>query len=252
MPTVTLLEKFYGDSSVESVESKLRAICGDLKVTIHAEATEHNWIRVGIEGEDAAVAIRLVEKQFGLTPTDATQLKEGFVYHGKIVSSRSTSAEIHVDLGIFFPSFVDAVISLQHLQAHLVDGRKMPLQQIAKLFCLLNNFPLEVLIKSADPLQKRFLAELSENQIMQFNEWVNSNLDRVIVLGSFFEKVENVVKETGHFRDVMGVESLGLLEQSIICKVGTDAAGLIPKIGKRLPRATLGVFSPKEIMRYVV
>ncbi|MEM2102215.1 MAG: DUF2110 family protein [Candidatus Bathyarchaeia archaeon] len=252
MPTVTLLEKLYGDSSVKSVESRLQAICGDLKITIHAEATERSWIRVEIGGEDAAVAIRLIEKQFGLAPTDAAQVKEGFVYAGRVVSSQGNSAEMRVDLGVFFPSFFDAFIPLQHLQAQLVDGRKMPLQRIAKLFCLLDNFPLEVLIKSVEPLQKRFLVELSEKQIMLFNGWVNSNLDRVVVLGAFFEKVENVVKEAGHFRDVVEVESLGLLEQSIICKVGTDAAGLIPKIGKRLPRTVLGVFSPKEIMRYAV
>jgi len=252
MPTVTLFEKLYGDSSIKSVEAKLQAICGDLKVLIHAEATARDWIRVKIEGEDEVVAISLVEKQFGLAPTDATQVKEGFVYRGKIVYSQSNSAEMHVDLGVFFPSSLDAFISLQHLQAQLIDGRKMPLQRIAKLFCLLDNFPLEVLIKYAEPSQRRFLAELSEKQIMSFNDWKNSNLERVIVLGAFLEKVENAVKESGHFRDVVEVESLGLLEQSIVCKVGTDAAGLIPKIGKRLPRTVLGVFSPKEIMRYAV
>jgi hypothetical protein len=139
---------------------------------------------------------------------------------------------------------------LQHLQAQLVDGKKMPLQQIIKLFCLVDNFPLRVLIKRLDTKRSRFVAELSAKQIALFSEWNLSNLDRLIVLGTFFEDVEESVKASGHLRDVAEIESFGLLEHAIVCKLGTDAAGLIPKIGRLLPNAVLRAFSPRDIQRF--
>ncbi|MEM3602624.1 MAG: DUF2110 family protein, partial [Candidatus Bathyarchaeia archaeon] len=48
--------------------------------------------------------------------------------------------------------------------------------------------------------------------------------------------------------DVVGIEQLGLFEHTIICKLGTDAAGLIPKVGKKLTNAALSVVSPKKIL----
>ena len=43
------------------------------------------------------------------------------------------------------------------------------------------------------------------------------------------------------------MESLGLFEYALTCKLGTDAAGLIPRIGKILKTAKLTVFNPKRI-----
>jgi len=253
MPTVTLLEKLYGDASAKAVESKLQTLCRDLKTTLQVvEVTDRGWIRVQIEGEDEVVALSLVEKQFGLAPTDVTHIKKDAVYRGKIISSGKNIMEMHVDLGVFSPSPMDAVVSLQRLQAQLVDGRKIPLQQIIKLFSLLGNFPLEVFIRHIEQARNCFLAELSEKQLSLFYDWIGSNLERVIVLGAFLDDVENTVKTSGHFRDIIGVESLGLLEQVIVCKLGTYGVGLIPKIGRWLSNTVLGVFSPKEIRRYAV
>jgi len=44
---------------------------------------------------------------------------------------------------------------------------------------------------------------------------------------------------------------LGLFEHAIVCKLGTDAAGLIPKIGKKLWSAKFSVFSPKRIIEFL-
>jgi hypothetical protein len=47
-------------------------------------------------------------------------------------------------------------------------------------------------------------------------------------------------------RDILGIEPLGLFEHAATCKLGTDAEGLIPKIGKSLRNSTLQVFSPRR------
>ena len=38
-----------------------------------------------------------------------------------------------------------------------------------------------------------------------------------------------------------------MLEHAVVCKLGTNAVGLIPKLGRLMPNAVFGVFSPKEI-----
>jgi len=250
MTTLTLLEKLYADFSTKTVEAWVQSLCEGLKVAVQISGTtERGWIRIEVSGEDEVAALNMLEKEFGFAPSDTTNVKEGSVYRGKMISTHKT--EVHVDFGAFLPSPTDAVIPLQHLQAELVDGRNMPLQQIAKLFCLLENLPLEVLIRQKDPLRKRFLAELSEKQISQFGTWMQSSLDRLVILGALPSEVEDAVRASGHSRDVVETESLGMLEHTVVCKLGTDAAGLIPKIGRRLPATVLGVFSPKEIRRYV-
>ena len=43
------------------------------------------------------------------------------------------------------------------------------------------------------------------------------------------------VNRAGHANDIVTVERLGLLEQSIICRENTDAPGLLASIGGYLP-----------------
>jgi hypothetical protein len=44
---------------------------------------------------------------------------------------------------------------------------------------------------------------------------------------------------------------LGVLEQVVLCKLGTDAVGLIPTLGRYFKSAVLVPFSPKKILEVV-
>jgi len=44
---------------------------------------------------------------------------------------------------------------------------------------------------------------------------------------------------------------LGWLEHAIVCKLGTDAVGLIPAVGRFLRTATLAPFSPRKIRQII-
>jgi hypothetical protein len=48
-------------------------------------------------------------------------------------------------------------------------------------------------------------------------------------------EVRATVNRAGHARDIVTVERIGLLEQSIVCKEGTDPPGLLAAIGEYLP-----------------
>jgi len=248
---VILQEKFYGKSSLGILESHLQTLCEGLQTTVKVcGLTDHRWIRVSISGEDETAALNLLDEKFGFVPIQLKNVKMGAVQKGKIVGFGKSRSEVHADIGVFVPSPINSSISLQYLQARLTDGKKLPLQQIARLFCLVNNFPLGILIKRLDNKRNCFEAEFSEKQISFFSKWTSTNLERIVSLGVFFESVQKAVKVSGHLRDVAEIESLGLLEHMIVCKLGTYAAGLIPKLGRLLPEATLEVFSPKEIQKF--
>jgi hypothetical protein len=252
VPIVTLLEKLYANLSPKLIELHIQALCEGLKVAVRVvEIINRGWIRVNVSGEDEVAAFSLIEKEFGIAPIHAKNVQEGNVYRGKIVFSGKSDMEVYVDIGVSLPTPMDATVSLQHLKAQLVDGRKLPLKRINGLFCFLDNLPIEILIKRLDDKRKCFVAEMSERQTSLVLQWVHSNLDRLVVLGALFGNVENAVKASGHLRDVAEIESLGMLEHAIVCKLGTDARGLIPTIGRLLPHAVFGVFSPKEISRFV-
>jgi len=252
VPTVDLFEKLPPKLSIKPVEAQIQLLCEGLKVKIKfIEVTNRGWIRISVSGEDEVAALSLIEKEFDTAPAYAKNIREDSIYSGKILASAGNATEIYVDLGVFLPSTMDATVSLQHLQAQLVDGKKSPLQKIMKLFCFLENSSLEVLINYTDAKRKCFVAELSERQISRISSWTHSNLDRLIVLRAFKENVEDAVKASGHFRDVVEVESLGMLEHAVICKLGTNAVGLIPKLGRLLPSVVFGVFSPNEILRFI-
>ncbi len=110
--------------------------------------------------------------------------------------------------------------------------------------------PLEVKILGDVDVEMGIVeAELSELQFSQFFRWVRSNLDRLLVFGVPLSSVERAVKASRHFRDIIRIESLGLFEHAALCKLGTDAVGLIPKLGSLLPTAVLASFSPRKVAK---
>lgn len=253
MPTFTLLEKLYSSGSPETFETLYSSLVSGLQVQLRfAGTTNRGWIQLDVSGEDETAALSLLNREAGLAPVSVDNLKKFSVARGKIVSSSKNADELYVDLGVFSPHVLDAVLPEKLLRGQLVDGKELPLQTLVELFCLYDNVPLEVkIVQDVGSGNKTVEACLSEAQLSLFNRWVSCGFDRLIVLGSTFSEVERAVKLSRHFRDVIKVEPLGVLEQSILCKLGTDAVGLIPKLGRYLKFAVLAPFSPKKIVETV-
>jgi hypothetical protein len=253
MPTVTLLEKVYGSFSPENFEPVFSSLCKGLKVKLKVVGeTNRGWVQIEVSGEDENAALNFIDREMGLAPVSLDNLKKFSVTRGRVVFSGKSKNELHVDIGVFSPETYDAVIPLQRLQAQLADGKKLPLQRLVELFCLYDNLPLKVkIIQDVDDQKNWIEAELSESQLSQITSWIRSSFDRLIVLGTFFSDVERAVKLSRHLRDVIKIESLGMLEHVVLCKLGTDAVGLIPKLGRFLPNAGFAPFSPRKIRQLI-
>lgn len=252
MRAVTLLEKTYSSFPPEMFEPIFQSLCGGLQVQLRVVgATRYGWIQVEISGEDEVAALNYLNHEVGVALGSAEKLGKNMVLRGRVVSPKESRMDLYVDVGVFSPQTLYAAVPLQHLQAQLVDGKKVPLQRITELFGIREYLPLKIRIDEMGFRGRQIKAGLSQVQLSQFAGWVRSRVDRLVILGAPFSDVMHAVRTSKHIRDVIGVESLGLLEHVVVCKLGTDAVGLIPELGAFLRGATFTPFSPTHVLKLV-
>jgi hypothetical protein len=250
MPTVTLSTKVYKNFQLKLVDKFLRSMLKGLKVeTKISDVSSRGLVQMAVSGEDEKIALHYLADEIGLCPTLLEHVEKFSTVKGYIASLNRK--ELYVDIGIFSPSTIDAAISLKRLQAQLLDGRKTALRKIAELFGFVENLPLTVKICSVEKGNSRVEAMLSEKQLALYRSWTKSLLDRLIILGASFNEVMLSLKKARCNRDVVNIEPLGLFENAIVCKLGTDAVGLIPKIGRRLWNANFSIFNPRKVLKFL-
>ncbi|MCJ7424350.1 DUF2110 family protein [Candidatus Bathyarchaeota archaeon] len=252
MPTVTLLEKAYDASQLKPIDNLSKTAFEGLDIHIESRiSSSRKWIEVTINGEDEKIALSYLAKEIGLSPAKLDVVERFSVLKGFIEKLDRNGNCILVDVGISYPEIIDATIPLHELQAQLTDGRKVALSKIAELFGFCRNLPLFVKILNVDEENKSIEAMLAEKQMMRYRSWTRSLLDRLIVLGATLDDIGLALRAARCERDIVSIEPLGILEHAVTCKLGTDAAGLIPKIGRRLKHATLTVYNPRRIMGFL-
>ncbi|MEM2440636.1 MAG: DUF2110 family protein, partial [Candidatus Bathyarchaeia archaeon] len=232
MITVVLASKIYTEKQLPNVEEHLKTLFKGLKVKLESiEITTDSRIQVAFSGEDEKAALRLIEKEVGLSPTRIENLRRFSTVRGYI-ANLGKSKEVSVDIGVTYPKTLNATVPLQRLQAQLADGRRIALQKIAELYSLSTNMPITVKVTSLS--ENSIEAELAQAQLSTYRKWIKSIFDRLIILGASIQEVRKAIKHAGCQNDIITVESLGLFEHAVVCKLGTDAIGLIPKVGKHL------------------
>jgi hypothetical protein len=252
MPTVTLHAKAYSNFQLRLVDKFLKSKIKGLNVeTKICGVTPRRWVQITVSGEDEKVALNYLADEIGLCPTRLEDVERFAIIKGHIITMDKNKGELYVDIGVFSPKIIDTTIPLQHLQAQLVDGRKVAFKKIVELFGFCENLPLTVKILNVDREKNHVEAMLAEKQLNQYWNWMKSLLDQLIILGSSIYEVRSALRKAGLNRDVLNVEPLGLFEFAVTCKLGTDAAGLIPKIGKDLRSATFTVFNPKKLLEFL-
>jgi hypothetical protein len=252
MTTLTLLTKINNDNQLKQVDKALKLAFEGLEVEAKVLGTvADRWVQIALVGEDEGIATNYVIKEIGLCPSNFGNLKKLSTLNGYISTLKKNGGELSVDVGVFEPKIVHATIPLQHLQTQLVDGRKIALGKIAELFGFCKDLPVSVKVSRLSEEESCMEAELSSRQIRKYAVWRESLLDRLVVLGSPLHEIEMTLEYAKLDRDVIDVEPLGLLEHALTCKLGTDAAGLIPKIGRNLKNAKFAVFNPKRLREFL-
>jgi hypothetical protein len=253
MTVLTLLAKARNTGHLKKVEDLLKAEFENLELDFKVlGAPVNKWIQVSLSGEDEVIATNYIKQQIGTCPVSIKKIEKSSVLKGYITKLDTAKNELSVDVGVFEPKITLATISLAYLQAQLADGKKIDLKRILEVYAMHENMPLAIKVTdlTGEDGNEQMQAELSAPQLEKLRLWQQSLLDRLIILGSAAGDIEEVLTRTKLNRDVIDVERLGMFEYSLTCKLGTDAAGLIPRMGRYMRNAVFVVFNPREIFRF--
>lgn len=254
MTTLTLLAKTSHSNQLKQIEEQLNVAFENLDVDVKILGNAVNgWVQVSLSGEDEGIATSYISKKIGTCPTNINNIKKYSVLKGYISKIDTNKQLLLVDIGIFQPKIIRAAIPCEHLQAQLVDGRKTDIKKISEIYGLIEDLPLNVKVTSLNDEKDGGVlqAELAMEQLEKYSLWKQSLLDRLIILGLSLGMIETVIERTNLNRDIIGIEPLGMFENALTCKLGTDATGLIPKIGRYMKNAKLIVFNSRKIIDFM-
>ena len=227
------------------LEKAILDLKGDLTATIRLlGVSRKGWAKVEILGKDEEILGELVRRKFGLVHLDLREVEMQSVYD--CVTVGSTGDELQLDFGIETPRLLSATIPLSTLRAQLADGQPLAYRDIVENYCLFGGVKSSVRITKLRP--ERIDAWLSDEQINQFSEWVKTGLDRIVVLDCFKQQLEYAINKVQLNRDIISVQPITLTTQMAVCKLGTDAVGLMPKLGANLRKNVLKPFIPRRIL----
>ncbi|WP_048151198.1 DUF2110 family protein [Palaeococcus ferrophilus] len=235
---VVILEKVYGDrSGFRKLDKKLSALIGDLEVDWKLSITEKQWVKVSLSGEDEEVSANLVRQEFGEVPYRLRAIEEGETYRGRFTDLGKVGYGVYVDIGIFSPRPKDALMPLYYLKETFGDKA---VRKMIRDFGWVDNLPVEVRVEKVEFGAREVEVHFSDRQLKRIRRWITDGHDKLFIAGTISERVEEALLKTGHSRDVVRMEELGLMETLLILKKDTQAPGIIKAIGPYLKPAVIG------------
>ena len=250
MVEVTLITKVYGPHSkgvLSYIKKAMKSLSSGLRVKSEIlNVSERGFVQISVNGEDEEVALNYIKGKFGIAIQAFNEKSIGVDTVGRIVDSGKVGYGLYLDLGLTSREYSDALIPLRTLRDQLVGGENRSIRELIKAYALYDDLPLSIKISGIDPEKGEITAKLTDRQRRTYRRWLKSDLERVIATGTFHADLKKALAKTGHSRDIVRIDSLGLLEHVIVCKSGTEAPGLIAALGPYFPNVPLHALAPSN------
>jgi hypothetical protein len=204
-------------------------------------ATPQQWLQVRARGDDAETFLNLLREKFGEAPVLRSNVERWDIRKGFVTGSGRVGFGVYIDIGILEPARKDALYPLHRMRAQLSDGASKSSREILQENALADYFPVDVIVTEFQG--ENITVELSDRTRDQLLQWNKLLFDRVIAAGIDRDYAEKIVQSADLGLDVIKIETLSLLVQCLVCKLDTDAPGVIAKIGNRLRGVGLTAFS---------
>jgi hypothetical protein len=213
---VVLATKCYVEGSareraLDGMTSLVDNAIGDLDVDWEVGVRHDDFVSVTVTGEDDVVARNVLREEWGEV---GTGFEDGEVYVGTLESWDEDGFVLDAGERVRIPA------------DELGLGPGSP-SQVRDRFGLVQHLPLRFV--AGDP------PRLADDERDRLFEWTRSDNGRLNVNSATRGEVRATINRAGHARDIVTVERLGLLEQSVVCKEGTDPPGLLASVGEYLP-----------------
>lgn len=207
--------------------------------------SDRGWAKIEIDGEDCEILHEIVSRKLIRAQTDLDQVDAQGTYSGIV---NGIGANLEVDIGLEKPAPWNVSISLRTLRAQLCDGKPLSGMEIGEYYCIHPGERLTVRLTRIDQGVGKIEGWLADSQIDLFSELIASRLERLQVYSCTRRRLAFALRKAKLERDVISVESNTLVTQSVVCKLGTNAVGLIPKLGAVLRKSELKPFLPRRIL----
>lgn len=213
---VVIATKCYveGDArerSLDSLGSLVANELGGLDVEWTVGVRDDDFVSVTVEGDDATVGQNLLREAWG-------EVTDHFEDGDTVVGTLESWSEDGWT--------VDAGTDLEVSADQLGLGPGSP-SQVRDRFGVVQHTPLRVVF-DADGNHR-----LADEERDRLYEWTRGD-GRLNVNSATRGEVRATINRAGHAQDIVTVERLGLLEQSVVCKEGTDPPGLLAAVGEYL------------------
>ena len=195
------------------------------------------WLEVRTRGEDGAAFLNFLQDKFGEIPGSLPRVEKWDTARGYVVSSGRVGFGLYFDLGVFDPVARDGLYPLHRMRAQLADGVSKSSREIIEDYGLVDDFPVTIRVIGVE--NEKISVELSDETLQLFASWNRLPFDRVVAVGVSSSEAEIALKAAKLWFDVIRVEPLSMFTQCLVCKIGTDAPGVVAKLGSRLPGVRL-------------
>lgn len=264
LPTKVYVTGSARERAMDSLGSLVQNAIGDLAVEFDIGLRHDEFPSVTITGDDETVARNVLREEWGsFLPHQETYDAGGETEETNAVSAETesnaesdetennagsnetesnavageTESAQETYVGTLESWSEDGIVlqsgeSIEIPAAELGLGAGTP-SQIRKRFGLVQHLPM-AFVAGPEP-------RLADGERDRLFEWTRSENGRVNVNSATRAEVRATVNRAGHADDIVTIERLGLLEQSIVCQPDTDPPGLIASIGSYLPAELLAV-----------
>lgn len=196
-----------GERALDSFVGTVGDALADLDAAVDPTVRDDDRIAVTVSGEDAEAALNYLTDRFGRMATDP---EPGEAYLGTLEQWSEDAFVVDVGTDVTVPA--DALGDL---------GAGDP-SQIRERYGLVQHVPIEV-VYGDQPTP-------TEGQIGLLRGW-RDGPGRLNVNSVTRSEIRATLNRAGHAQDVVRIDRLGLLEQSVVCTDSTDPPGLLADVG---------------------
>ena len=239
------IEKPLHLETLQKFNQKLGEETKELDVEIkRIDFISGDWLFVEYNGEDNEIFTELLRRDHGFIPIELTKVKLGETYRGFIIGNEDRGRGIRIDIGIISPRLSYGLYPLHRIRDQLAEDKSESLKEITEKFCLHKGIPINVRIEEIRKV-KRISLSVTNEQESYLKDWDRYPFDRVVVIGAFDDQVKKAIKITRLAKDIIRIDPLSFTSSLLTCKLGTDAPGVISKLGQELRYAKLFSFIPR-------
>jgi len=229
-------------------KAKIHRLSSGLDVTVQLGVTSNGFVSAEVEGSDSEFFVELIKREMRLAPRNLSEIEVDDNFKAFVIGINAKRQNIEVEIGPVSTN-IKFEIAREALIAQLCDGKSVPIDRVTQAYCIQEGTPILVRVTSINPARRQIEAWISDDQVARFEQWRCERFHRIIAIGGSQDQLREAMPISRVERDIIQIEELSFTANSLVCKLGTDAPGIIAKIGRYISEFKLYAFLPERVDR---